>query len=118
MEKALRYVASALGLGLTAMVAVIAVGEGAPNPFTQPLPVQLDFAALGIALAGTLIALKWEGIGGAMMVAGTLAFDGVEWVVNHRHFPFMLVFALVGVLHLLAASAQALRNRPRARNAG
>jgi hypothetical protein len=101
MEKILQYVASGFGLVLTAGVVAIAVGEGMPSPFTQPVQVQIEFAALGLMLAGTLVALKWVCAGGIMILGGFLTFEGVEWAVNHRFIPILLLFGLVGMLHLL-----------------
>ena len=52
-----RWTARILGTAILLLIIAIAVGEGLPNPFTQPLNVNLLFAAmftmiLGLVLAG------------------------------------------------------------------
>ena len=41
-----------------------------------------------------------------MMIAGSLFFEDVEWIVKHRPFPFVLMFALAGLLHLFVSVAK------------
>jgi len=41
---------------LVLLIVAIAVGEGMPDPFTQPVPVQLGFLGLALVMAGILAA--------------------------------------------------------------
>jgi len=89
---------------MVGMLAFFAIGEGAPNPFRQPRPVQLELAAMGIMSAGALAALKWGRLGGCIILAGAVLFQAVEWQVNH-HFlrGTIILFPLAGVMHLIAS---------------
>jgi len=55
-----RWAARILGTLLVLVVVAIAVGEGMPNPFTQPVPVQLGFLGLALVMGGILAAWRWE----------------------------------------------------------
>ena len=55
-----RWTARTLGLLLLFVVLRIAVGQGIPNPFTQPLRVQLGFLALTLLLVGFVAGWQWE----------------------------------------------------------
>jgi hypothetical protein len=51
----------------------IAVGQGIPNPFTQPVGVQLGFLALALILIGIVAGWKWELAGGITSLFGMVA---------------------------------------------
>lgn len=81
---------------------VISVGEslreGPPNPFKQPLGVQLEFVGLFGIWAGMIVGWKWEGIAAALVVGGVMIFHIVEgklWLSG-----VFGLFGFVGVLFL------------------
>jgi hypothetical protein len=93
------------GLLLFGLVAVIVIGQGGPpNVFRQPVPVQLEFAAMGLMLLGMVVGWAREGLGGLLVLLGLAAFNAVELAVNGQPargaFPF---FAVPGVLFVLSA---------------
>jgi hypothetical protein len=100
-----RWSARVTSLLLLGLVLVLAFGQGGPpNPFHQPRPVQLEFAALGLMLLGLVIGWVREGLGGLLVLLGLAGFNAVELAVNGRPalgaFP---LFALPGALLLLSA---------------
>jgi hypothetical protein len=87
------------------LVGAMVIGHGGPpNVLSQPTPVQLEFAAMGLMLLGLLIGWVREGFGGLLVIVGLAAFNIVELAVNGRPargaFP---LFAVPGVLFLLSA---------------
>jgi len=95
---ALRWLARLLGTAILVLIAAIAIGEGLPNPFAQPLDVNLLFAAMLTMMIGMIVAWKWEGIGGLLILGGFAFFA----VVNHG-IRFNIVFGAMlgaGVLYL------------------
>ena len=101
---ALRWSARVAGLLLVALVVVFLVGEGPPNPFRQPLPVQAEFLAMVLMLAGFLVGWRWEAAGGLTAIIGFALFAATEVIVNgkppHGAIP---LFAIPGLLYLLAS---------------
>jgi hypothetical protein len=100
-----RWAARVTGLLLLVLVVATVIGEGGPpNVFDQPMPVQLEFAALGLMLLGLVVGWVREGVGGLLVLLGLAAFNAVELAVNGRlalgAFP---LFAVPGVLLLLSA---------------
>ena len=99
----IRWVARILGTFLAGLVLVFVVAhalgeEGLPNPFTQPLGVALEFVGLFAAVLGAVIAWKWEGLGGVMVLGGMMIFHVVErdiWLAWGE------LFDLTGVLFLV-----------------
>jgi hypothetical protein len=98
-----RWTARLLGLLLVSVVVLIAVGQGIPNLFTQPVPVQLGFLALAFILGGILAGWRWELSGCLLSVSGWLLFVAVAVGSLNRLNGFVLAFALPGVLYLLSA---------------
>jgi hypothetical protein len=90
---------------LLALVVVIVVGHGGlPNIPEQPVPVQLEFAAMGIMLLGLVIGWEREFLGGLPVLVGLAAFNTVELVVNGRlALGALPLFTVPGVLLLLSA---------------
>src|ERR1039457_5196208 len=64
------WTARVAGALLVIFAVVIAVGEGMPNPFTQPLAIQIGFLALAMILIGILAGWRWELAGGVLSLAG------------------------------------------------
>lgn len=96
----IRWIAGIYGGLLAALILTIAVGEGPPNPFTQPLPVAIELFGMLAILSGCIIEWKWQGIGAVLVIAGIMTFHVIEkklWLMGI--FPF---FDLAGVLFLLS----------------
>jgi hypothetical protein len=92
---------------LAGFVLLLATGEGPPNPFTQPLKVQIGFVALALILAGILLAWRWESRGGIMSLAGWILFVVAERI-SIRQGGFIM---LLGVPSLLFLGSSFLRWR-------
>ena len=95
----LRWTARGIGTLIILLIAVLAVGEGVPNPLHQPTVVNLSFVALLVMLAGQVTAWWREGTGGALVLGGMAAFA----VANHG-VKLNAVFApmlVTGVFYLL-----------------
>ena len=95
---ALRWLARVVGTLLLLVIAQIAVGEGVPNPFHGSLAENLLTLAFVAMIVGQIVAWKWEGIGGGLIVGSYVLFV----VVNHG-IPFNIVFGpwlLTGLLYL------------------
>ena len=98
----LKWVARVLGALLLALVFTLFIGESAsngfPNPFGQPLSVQIEFAGMFVLLFGIIVGWKWQGPGGILILAGNMAFHIIEaklyinWVFG--------AFDLTAVLYL------------------
>lgn len=84
------------------IVFAIAIGEGMPNPFAQPLDVQIGFLALALIMIGILAGWRWELFGGALSLAGWYLF--VLSVVGARRLNlFISLLALPAILYLTSA---------------
>ena len=108
-----RWTARVLGALLVLTVLAFAVGEGMPNPLTQPLPVQLGFAGLGLILLGTIAGWRWELPGGIVSLAGWCLF---VMAVMRPKGPnlFVCTLALPGVFYLASALLRRHSERPSA----
>jgi hypothetical protein len=99
---ACRCTARILGTVLVIFVLIIAIGEGMPNPFTQPLGVQIGFLALALIMVGILAGWRWELAGGVLSLAGWCLFVG-SVVGFQRLNAFISLLVLPGVLYLASA---------------
>jgi hypothetical protein len=100
---ACRWTARILGTFLVLIIVLIAIGEGLPNPFTQPISVQVGFLALALVIIGILGGWRWELAGGTLSLVGWSLF-----VVAVMHPPrglnwFVGALALPGVLYVAGA---------------
>ena len=96
---AIRWSARILGGLLAALILAIAIGEGLPNPFKHPLPVQLGFVGMLAMWVGCILGWKWQGLGAILVISGIMIFHVIErklWLMGA--FP---LFDLAGVLFLL-----------------
>ena len=106
-----RWTARILGAVLVFFVGTIAIGEGMPNPLTQPFGVQMGFLGLGLILAGMVAGWVWERAGGWVSLSGWGMFlvavarspRGLTW--------FVWCLAIPGALFLASAI---LRRRAKA----
>jgi hypothetical protein len=98
---ACRWTARIIGTLLVLMVVLIAIGEGMPNPFTQPMAVQIGFLALGLVMIGILAGWRWELEGGTLSLIGWGLFvvavmhppRGLNWFVGALALPGLLYVA-------------------------
>lgn len=113
----MRWTARVLSVGLAALFAAFAIGEGLPP--LQPVSIQtLSFALLSLALGGLLIAWRFEAVGAAVALAGAIGFYLVDFATSEPHaIPNGWVFPLLIVAPLLYLTAVA-SERFRAPHAG
>ena len=97
-----RWTARVAGTLMVISVVVIAIGEGMPNPFTQPPAVQIGVLALALILTGILAGWRWELAGGILSLAGWCLFVG-SVVGAKRLNVFVSLLALPGILYLISA---------------
>ena len=97
-----RWMARIVGSLRVVSVACIAIGEGMPNPFTQPPVVQIGFLALAMILIGILAGWRWELAGGILSTVGWCLFVGSVVGVKRLNV-FISLLALPGILYLISA---------------
>ena len=98
---ACRWIARILGTLLVLIIVLIAIGEGMPNPFTQPVRVQVGFLALALVMIGILGGWRWELAGGTLSLVGWSLFvvavmhppRGLNWFVGALTLPGLLYVA-------------------------
>ena len=98
-----RWTARIIGTLLVLSMVMIAIGEGMPNPLTQPLWGQIICLALALITIGVLIAWRRELTGGIVSLAGFClgivplnnSPRGLTW--------FYFALALPGVLYVTSA---------------
>jgi hypothetical protein len=91
---------------------MIAVGQGVPNPFTQPLPVALGFLGLALITGGLLAGWRWD-VGPAIVsLLGWCLFVFVAVKAPRGPDLFVIALALPAVL-LLTSAFLNLRSKSR-----
>ena len=92
-----RWGARVVGCLLVALVVIFMIGEGAP-------PLVLQTVLFWICLAGLLVALHWEGIGGLLALGGMTGFYIINYIFAGRlpRGPFFPLFLLVSALYLVS----------------
>lgn len=93
-----RWTARIIGTLILLLIAIFAIGEGVPNPLTLSPREILLFAALATMIVGQIVAFRWEGIGGVLILGGFAFFS----IVNHR-ISINIVFGpwlLTGLIYL------------------
>ena len=110
-----RWVARIIGTWLVAVIVLVAVREGMPNPIAQPAIVQVGFVALTLILTGILVGWRWELTGGLLSLIGVGLFyvpvrdsaKGLTW--------FFWALAIPGALYVSGyALAHYAARRPNA----
>lgn len=103
LAAACRWTARILGVFLVFGILFIAIGEGMPNPFGQPLPAQVMFLALALLLFGMLAAWRWEFAGSVTSLAGWCVFI-IGLAISPRGLTVTaVVLAVPGLLYLASA---------------
>jgi hypothetical protein len=110
-----RWTARIVSLGLIVLFAVFAVGEGPPP--ILPLSVHtLMFGLLAVSLVGLLVAWRYEALGAALALSGSVGFYVANFYASgFRSLPSGWVFPLLLATPLLYAFATILRCVSRAR---
>jgi hypothetical protein len=105
LEAGLRWTARLLSALLVGLVVLIYVGEGGFNPLKLSAVEAVQKVFFFTAVAGMVIAWRWEVIGGILATAGILLFFGTEFAVTGG-FPKGWAFRLMllpGIFFLLSA---------------
>jgi len=98
-----RWMARVLGSVLVFTCVMIAIGQGIPNPWTQPVAVQIGFLALALILSGMLAGWRWELPGGIVSLIGWSLFVGSVMKGTRPITGFVAALALPGTLFLVSA---------------
>jgi hypothetical protein len=108
-----RWTARIIGVFMVVSTLIIAIGEGMPNPFTQPMLFQLGFLALALIILGIVAGWRWELSGGIMSLVGwgLLVIPVIKHSPRGMN-PFFIVLAVPGILYM----ASALLRRYRAKH--
>ena len=69
-----------LGLILLLLFVIFTFGRGMPNPANLQVNEAFMFLGMFTILTGFLVALKWEGFGGILMIDGFILFMVVEFL--------------------------------------
>jgi len=98
----IKWTARVLGTLVFLLISVIFVGEfsSIPNLSEQSLSVTIQFAAIFLMWAGLILAWKWEGVGGFMIVGGFMLFWIVEQRIPRLNIAF-LPLIISGILYLV-----------------
>jgi hypothetical protein len=93
-----RWTARIAGTLMALFFLAFFIGEGFPNIFRLPWRESLSVLTIGAVVAGLLLAWKWEGLGGALVLAavGLMPLIGMM-----RGIGFFLVPAAIGLLHVV-----------------
>lgn len=97
-----RWTARVVGTVLVGLSLFIAIGEGMPNPFTQPVRVQIGFLALALILIGILAGWRWELLGGIISLFGWCLFIASVIQLSRMNW-FVIALALPGALYVTSA---------------
>jgi len=101
LAAACRWAARIIGTLLVLIIVLFAIGEGMPNPLTQPISVQIGFLALALVMIGILGGWRWELAGGTLSLVGWSLFvvavmhpaRGLNWFVGALALPGLLYVA-------------------------
>jgi hypothetical protein len=99
----IRFFARLFSILLLFIVISLAIGEVFPHPFNLSGKELLFSIALLVMLFGLLMAWKWEGLGGLLIIFGFLLFFISNSLLSNslRLGIFLLIFPLTGVLYLI-----------------
>ena len=106
-----RWLARIIGSLLVILTVFLAIGEGMPNLFTQPIRVQVGFLALALIIIGILAGWRWEFSGGTISLFGWCLFVlAVIGSLKHLNW-FVIGLALPGASYLTSALLRRYQER-------
>ena len=108
---ACRWIGRTVGVFLLIVTVSIAIGQGLPNVSTEPVSVQVGFAALALILGGVVAGWRWELSGGIISLFGWCLFLLATIHSARALNGFVLAMALPGAFYV--ASALLRRHRER-----
>ena len=94
------WTARIYGSLLAVSILAIAIGEGPPNPFTQPLPVTIELFGMLAMWIGCIVGWKWQGVATILIIGGIMTFHIIEkrlWLMGA--FP---LFDLAAIFYCLS----------------
>ena len=94
-----RWVARIVSAFAVAVIVIIAIGEGMPNPFRQSVMVQVGFVGLAMIVMGFFAGWRWELAGGILSLVGICLIFGPS-IVNGKITWFFAVLIAPGVLYI------------------
>jgi hypothetical protein len=99
----LRYMARLFSVLLIFIVVSLAIGEAFPHPFDLSAKELLFTAALFVLFTGLILAWKWEGLGGSLIIVGFLIFVISNSIISKslNLGIFLLIFPFTGILYLI-----------------
>ncbi|HUV40548.1 MAG TPA: hypothetical protein VMW23_02015 [Sedimentisphaerales bacterium] len=107
------WVVKAAGMALLLLVVVIGVGEGLPNPLKLTAIELVQMINFVAALSGLVLALRWQGLGGLVTVAGIFVFSTVETIEHQKLFAggWFFVIAGVGIANMVCWALKRMRTK-------
>lgn len=102
-ETGIRWTARIMGTVLATLLFLQAAAhlvndDGLYNPFIEPAHVTLRLVGLFATFAGAIVAWKWEGVGGVLIIAGLLPYNVSEGEVWFGGWVGLLQLAAVGFI--------------------
>lgn len=94
-----RWIARIVSTFAVVVIVAIAIGEGMPNPLTQPAMVQVGFVGLALIMVGFFAGWRWELAGGVLSLVGVCLIFGPS-IVNGKITWFFAVLIAPGVLYI------------------
>jgi hypothetical protein len=94
-----RWIARIVSTFAVVIIVAIAIGEGMPNPLTQPAYVQIGFVGLALIVGGFFTGWRWELAGGVLSLVGVCLIFGPS-IVNGKITWFFAVLIAPGVLYI------------------
>lgn len=106
-----RWTARTVGIPLFVLLVLLTLGDGLPNPLTASRRENLFGIVILMMLFGLVLAWKWEGIGGLLILGGLALFAAAN-----EPFLFQIVFTpwlVTGLLYLACWAGRRWGGRPR-----
>lgn len=113
MVTIIRWAARVLAVLLVMLFVTMAFGEGVPSPWILTRPEKYAFLALFVMLAGLVSAMRWELVGGILILVGYALFALInqELVISWA----FTLFPVAGILFLLSWALSRHRPAPAAK---
>jgi hypothetical protein len=107
-----RWIARPVGTLLVLVIICIAIGQGLPNPLTQPPKVEVGFLALALMVSGILAGWRWELAGGLIALFGWSLFLVPVMASPRGMAGFDFALAAPGLLYVTSALLRRSRQSP------